>query len=345
MKRFLWILTLVAALAASSCGKQNSGVSSLHPYVAKIVSDTSLAENQLLAKSRVQKDAAIYVCGYPADCRNITEELSSADYFDNIDASPAGDGLADFAGETIVSLIDTQGCLDSDTTSQGFRETCIKLLLGALDPTCYANAYTSEKNAVKPSCKLLVLASPRMETAKNDLDTLLKQFNIDLKVVSAVSESMSCLQSRHPDNATFAVLAAEPDYYRSVCPDVFADTSANTLTELLHCYLKSRVGGHINALLLEDDSSLTRVQRELYALRQGEGIEYESLRSVLGSDFEIVTMGEAVARASYGILRSDGLFTHRALQPYTCSYELTGELVYPEANRWRLVKSRASNKE
>lgn len=246
---------------ASSCVRRQQTLSPLHPYIAKIVGDTSCVDHHIMSDFHIKRSGAVYVIGKADDCHKVAEALSAADYFDNIDASAVRDRLADFGGETIVSLEDHASCTSftafpdkksdrlcealSDSTLNGvskdstvcfadelsqWREICLRIVVDALDSLCYANPYTSEKTVAKIPCKLLVLASPEFDLAKADIDTLFSIFNIDLKVISAASELSSYAVSRHGKSAALALVADRPSLYMQASVKPLSGQSSSKVT-------------------------------------------------------------------------------------------------------------------
>lgn len=325
---------LVLICIAASCVHSKQTVSSLHPYIAEIVGDTSLTENHSLSSFHLKRSGAVYVVGKPVDCHRVAEALSAADYFDNIDASTVPDRLADFGGETIVTIEDhTYGYAEELLL---WRERCLRVVVDAIDSLCYANPYTSEKTVAKIPCKLLVLASPEFGLAKADIDTLFSIFNIDLKVISAASELSSYAVSKQGKSATLALAAHRPSLYE--CNASFVDSLSTSLPDLLSAYHESGEDiAPLDALLVEDDSLAVSMRSELQDILRGEGLDYEIYRSVISDRFEIVSKEQALSSAAYLSLRKDGLFTHRAAAPVSAKYLMVPELVYPDLSDWRII--------
>ena len=150
LKFLIFILTALT-LVFSCARKVETGYASIR-LVDRMVSD-SLPALHRLASEAGKTSGTIVLVGEPMRCVALSEKMLSFDEFDNVDARPVKDGLPDFAGETIVSLMDfTYSPYDSlrleGTDSLFFRELAIKGALAALDSSL--------------GCKVLVICSPRL---------------------------------------------------------------------------------------------------------------------------------------------------------------------------------------
>lgn len=323
---------------ASSCVRRQQTFTPLHPYIAKIVGDTSLVDHHIMTDFHLKRSGAVYVIGKPADCQKVADALCVADYFDNIDASSALDRLADFGGETIVSIEDHALCtsfpavfdrksdssckalpdstlngvskdctLSSDGDLSQWREKCLRIVVDALDSLCYANPYTSEKTVAKIPCKILVLASPEFNLAKSDIDTLFSIFNIDLKVISAATELSSFAVSRHGKSASLALLAERPSLYEYALSE--SETGRKSSKATSSSDDVSSCGGFVFV-----DSLSTSLPELLSAYHEsGEDVapldallvEDDSLATVLNTELNDVLQGEGLDYEIYRSVLSD----------------------------------------
>ena len=151
--RLKYPLFFFAALTLlSSCVRRvEAGYDSI-ALVDRLVSD-SLPSLQLLAGRAGKPSGTVVLVGEPLQCLTVSEKLMNCDEFDNVDARPVNDGLPDFSGETIVSLLDfTRPSFDSLSVSgkdsPALREIAVENALAALDSTL--------------GCKLLVICSPAL---------------------------------------------------------------------------------------------------------------------------------------------------------------------------------------
>ena len=119
MKRIIIILLLVALSVAVSCSRRvESSYDSLQ-FVDELVTD-SLPGLQRIAKLAGDRSGVIALIGEPRHCLAISEKLLNVDDYDNVDAREVHDGLPDFSGETVVSILDYANApYDSCLTSDG----------------------------------------------------------------------------------------------------------------------------------------------------------------------------------------------------------------------------------
>ena len=181
--RFKYPLFFFAALALlSSCVRRvEAGYSSI-PLVDRLV-DNSLPELQHLAERTGDPSGAIVLFGEPLRCLAMSEELMNCDEFDNVDARLVKDGLPDFSGETIVSILDFanppyDSLSISGKDSLALREIAVRGALAALDSTL--------------GCKMLVLSSPALAPkGGEDVVDFFGKIGCDVPVIFSADTSCS----------------------------------------------------------------------------------------------------------------------------------------------------------
>jgi hypothetical protein len=189
---------LMVALVASCTRSKPSGSATI-PYVENILADTTSAEYSLISSfDESDNQGCIAIIGTPEECFSISEELMSSDIFDNIDGRKAPDGLPDFAGETILSIIDEanspyEGYLKAKN-SEYLRELTVREVLASLDSKCDLSPFDQKHATKKPVAKIIILASPIMaDYGFFDVDTIFRHADKDIPMISMkdTSESVS----------------------------------------------------------------------------------------------------------------------------------------------------------
>ena len=157
----------VLVALVSSCTRRVETAYEAIPMVNRLITD-SLPSLQVMARSAGQPSGTIVLAGEPLHCLSVSERMMLCDEFDNVDARSLKDGLPDFAGETIVSLLDFSE--PSDTLA--LREAAVNCALAAIDS--FVN------------CKVLVICSPSLALkGKDDIQDLFGKIGCDVPVISS----------------------------------------------------------------------------------------------------------------------------------------------------------------
>jgi len=189
---------LISAIATSCVSSKPSGSATIS-YVENILADTTSAEYSLISSfDESDNQGCIAIIGTPEECFSISEELMTSDIFDNVDGRRVPDGLPDFAGETILSIIDEanspySGYLKANN-SVFLRELAVREVLSALDPKCDLSPFDQKHSTMKPVGKIIILASPIMaDYGFFDVDTIFRYADKDIPMISMkdTSESVS----------------------------------------------------------------------------------------------------------------------------------------------------------
>ncbi len=151
-------------------------------YVNSLLTD-SLSRLRTLAESNGKPSGAIVLVGDPSGCLRLSEKMMNCDDFDNIDARKVSDGLPDFAGETIVSVLnfaDTayESLSASKDGQTSLRELTVKDALAALQlPT---------------RCKILLVCCPVLsEYGGSDVCDLFERIGCDVPVIYSSDTTFS----------------------------------------------------------------------------------------------------------------------------------------------------------
>lgn len=175
-------LVLAALTLSVSCARRvDTGYDSI-ALVDRLVADSlpSLREKASMAGKTL---GSIVLVGEPLSCLSVSEAMMLSDEFDNVDARAIRDGLPDFAGETIVSLLDfalspydsIPGAGEDSLLS---RETAVKNALAALD------------SAV--NCKVLVICSPAISgKGAEDVADFFEKIGCEVPVISSQDTTFS----------------------------------------------------------------------------------------------------------------------------------------------------------
>ncbi len=183
VKRFFAVILLVLfVVAASSCSRRIENNYRTIAYVNSLLAD-SLSELRTLAESNGKTSGAIVLVGEPSGCLRLSEKMMLCDEFDNIDARKVSDGLPDFAGETIVSILNfaDTSYQDRSVTKNGqtsLRELAVKDAIDALRSPF--------------RCKVLIICCPVLsEYGGSDVSDLFERIGCDVPVIYSSDTTFS----------------------------------------------------------------------------------------------------------------------------------------------------------
>lgn len=179
--KFLPLALAALALTVSCARRVETGYDSID-LVDRLVADSlpSLTERASLTG---KPSGAIVLVGDPMRCLAVSESLMVSDDFDNVDARAVQDGLPDFSGETIISLLDFALAPYDSLPSAGqdsvrIREAAVKNALAALDSSL--------------NCKVLVICSPALSgKGAEDVADLFGKIGCEVPVVSSQDTTFS----------------------------------------------------------------------------------------------------------------------------------------------------------
>ena len=197
MKKFFAVIFLaLAVIAATSCSRRAENGYRTIAYVNSLLED-SLSTLRALAESNGKPSGAIVLVGDPSGCLRLGERMMTCDDFDNIDARKVSDGLPDFAGETVVSILNFADTAYKSlpTTKDGqtsLRELTVDDALAALQ--------------IPSRCKILIICSPILsEYGGSDVSDLFERIGCDVPVIyssdTTFSFTESCFKKMRERNA------------------------------------------------------------------------------------------------------------------------------------------------
>lgn len=359
MKKTLNIIIVLSLALLSGC--RGPQVVSRAPirYVDSIVANTHIREHLALSATSgavVNGDIAIF--DTPERCLLLSEAFMEADFYDNLDGKRVSDGLPDFAGERIASLMDDRYAPYSQYiggSEDRLRELAVRGFVAAADTICSMAAFDKESRSQKPMAKAVVLSSPYMAAyGRFDVDTLARSFSSGIQIFSPVTSMISDVLENCQAPVNVAVLAsadvAGSGAYQSVFAEMIqgrgdtlsrcqvfsvpeADSSSLDVFRSVLDSCKAAGLNHVNALLVDDYSCLVS---ELEALRDGlMGSDAEAdvvRRQVLAKGFYIVDPRISVVSDCYRTFRKRNIFTHNIAYPVASAY-----ITSPESQSLKLM--------
>ena len=186
LKRVCPIVFVVIAVMAYSCTRRVESSYDSIRLVDDLVND-SLPSLQRMAKDACKPSGSIFLVGEPLQCLSLSEKMMNSDEFDNVDARMVSDGLPDFSGETIVSVLDFAN-FPYDTlalTEDGrlaLREIAVRHALAAIDSSA--------------NCKVLILCSPQLaEQGGDDVSDFFEKIGCDMPVIYSQDTAFSYTQA------------------------------------------------------------------------------------------------------------------------------------------------------
>lgn len=340
-------LCLILALALfSACQRNTVETRPTIQYVRDILSDKATTEYQILsASAEPTATGDIVVIGSSSQCNALSTHLSLCDMFDNFDGTPDSDGLADFAGEYINSIIDEAGGAYASYLSEGkieqLREKTVRSVICAVDSTYSLTAYDLEGKGRKSPAKVIVLADVHQFVyGKFDVDSLFLSTGCGISVVTPVeamvrhavpSESEGKLNigviasPEVTDSTVYLAALSEILQGREVncyASHVSVADSTNTILAFLDSYIASGATEPLDAILVDDyDLSPAFVRegiRRASSLMSSESLVYGKY---LSDNVRFACPAEAVSATCYHILRDQNLFTHMIALPQSISYK------------------------
>lgn len=197
MMRTLSRISLMASLtlALLSCSRAVESAYVALPYVDALVASSGPDLKGLAAISG-QDSGTIVLIGDPKDCLEVSEELMLSDKYDNVDGSRRPDGLPDFSGENICSILDFHNApYDSVIVlkdSVALREMAIRDCVHALDTSFHYTPFGDKVQYSKGSPKVLLVCSQVVAgCAMPDIEDFFTKIGCDIPVLAAADSSYS----------------------------------------------------------------------------------------------------------------------------------------------------------
>lgn len=258
---------LFAVLAAFSCARREESAYDSIKLVEDLLVD-SLSYLQELSASAAGTCGAITLIGDPLLCLKTGEALMTSDGFDNGSGRSVSDGLPDFAGETVLLILDfadSIGCtsvLPAD--SLAFREAVVRNAVFALDTSCRVSPYDPDSTLPKTSPKVLLVCSPGLsQRGTADIRDFYSKIGCGVSILSSADSSFSfsgncyrLLRSRnlfthriaYPKAKLYMTVPARSgqsgasliEFSRRFVPEAFADTLQVLAPKIMESYVQNQ---------------------------------------------------------------------------------------------------------
>ncbi len=331
-------LLLAAALLLPSCRRAAEEYRPTIPYVREILSSRNGPEMDVLKRAAAPSVGDdITVIGTPEVCDRFSDLFSRYDRRDNVDGRYHGDGLPDFAGETLVCIADEGlASVPGDAPGIGaFREKTVREVLCALDTVLHISPYDMEGLGSKKSSKLIILSGANaVQYGGFDADTLFRSSGCGISLLSmpdlALERVMSSprrllnvgilydasASSGEVYSARFALKAAESGHGGSLCYTMPTGDRDSLMYRLVRSYLESGHGGALDALIVDDLSvDIDKLKNELAGMVSIMNESSMTYGRLISRDFVMVNSFDETAAAVYDTLRKYNLFTHNIAKP------------------------------
>lgn len=313
--RTLLLFVFFLSALTISCRKAVSAGPDTIPYVKNILNDrTGYEFNVLSSSSDIGSKGTVAIVDNPMRATSLCDVILNCDFFENIDGKPTPDLLPDFAGETVVALIDSSfDAKMSLADSSGVRELAVKSFISVLDTAVRAKA--------------VIFSSPLMAVnAAFDVDSLKHFFGLDVPVIYPVKSASEYVKSTFGQDASTMVVTNDESMCESgrydcffshpyvVCvPDQSDSLSFRTL---LTQYASCADAGALDAVVLDDYmTEPAAFLSEIDEIINVESPENLALRQLISVKFEVVDCRDMAAKACYWQLRNHNMFTHNVAYP------------------------------
>lgn len=340
MKRIYFLLALALAVSCNSSKPEGKPIINL---VGDIITDVNNPQHSLVADYNEADPAkSIYVAGAPERCKPILMSLKSCDGHDNGDGRFAGDGLPDFSGEVICTILDFANTPYDRFLREGkedkLKEITVRTVLSAMDTLCYINEFDKNGVATKPRAKVVVLASPyASEFGQFDVDSMFRVLGCKLPVVYPLRSMLDEVFEGRNSGAVVGVVAekdsltarsyssyvAEKGPAGSDCVVLASDPSASDpLLAFLDSCLVAGKTRPFDAILVDDTSvdadAMRRTLRRITMAGNEESLSYGKL---IAPGCRILDVLSTVNAECYRLLRKDNLFRHDIAYPRSIEYK------------------------
>lgn len=313
--RASFLVIILLAVSAISCRKTVSSGPDTIPYVKSILNDRAGSDFKILSSSAaVGSKGTIAIVDNPARSSKLRDEFVGCDFFENIDGKLDPDLLPDFAGETIVALIDSSfDAKMQSVDSEGIRELAVKSFVSALDTVVRAKA--------------VVLSSPLMATdAVFDIDSLKHFFGLDIPVIYPIRTASEYVKSKYGSDASIMVISGSDSIWKPGQYDrlfsypyvVHTMEGADSLSfrNILMEYAAGDGAKALNAVVVDDYMTDTgSFLLEIDEIINVESPENLALRQLISVGFEVVDCREMAAKTCYKEFRNHNIFTHNVAYP------------------------------
>lgn len=341
MKKCIIAGMTVLFLAAACKREAPSPRPTIH-LVHEIAADSSGLASIASRAGSCGAKGSIAIIGEPSDVIALAKRFHSIDEVDNIDGSPVRDSLPDFGGEVFDAILDAYSApyshfIDGEASADSLRESAVRCAMSAWDSLCFRSSADQLPILRKQEAKMLIYTSSlNSEYGLFDVDTLQQLTGGASRILSAVDVMLD--DALQPGNVNIAVWTSREVCDSKAWENAFALKSANgkasiavldperafdirtELRSLLRLYIGS--GRSLDVIILDRfGTSSAPLESEIQMIRRGATEEDAAFAKMLSPDFRIITPEESITRATYGILRSGRLFSHRIALPQVRYYE------------------------
>lgn len=338
MKRIYFLLALALAV---SCGRNKPEGRPVIALVREIITDTKMPEHGLVAGyDAMDSHKSIYVVGSPERCAPVLRSLLTCDDFDNADGRSVPDGLPDFAGEVVCTILDfantPYGAFLDEGREEALKEITVRTVLAAMDTLCYINEYDKSGVATKPQAKVVVLASPYASAyGRFDVDSLFTALDCTLPVVCPLRVMLDDVLARSSSGAVVGVvtgkdaLAGYSSYMDekgpegSDCVVLSADPSAaDPLLAFLDSCLVAGKTRPFDAILVDDSTvdadAMRTTLRRITMETNEESLSYGKL---IAPGCRILDVLSTVDSECNRLLRRGNIFKHDIAYPRSIEFK------------------------
>lgn len=325
------IYLIPALLLAAACARQTSTAEPPIALVSAVIADQALPSHSLVKNyAAADSDKSIYIVGDPAGCEALRAGMLEVDRYDNITGRRVPDGLPDFAGEVICTLVDFarwpyQPYVDEER-QDALREVTVLDVLAAMDTLCFVNVYDRSGVASKPLPKLIVMASPfAYRYGKYDVDTLFSALGCRLPVVYPLGSMLD--KSVHGRAGASVGVIASPDNLRSGAFSSFvafpSDAQAvDPLLAFLDSCMASGNSRPLEAIIIDDpEVDADMVRQTLGRITNRSNSESLSYGKLIAPGCTVQDFTGTVFDDCYAILRGGNLFTHNIAYPRSLEFQ------------------------
>ena len=347
MKTNPTIISCLLALVAVSCKvDQQTQVQSI-PYVQEIIADSDNPAAVVLARSsKPEVSGDIVIVGSLEESMAYSHAFRDSDTHDNARGSEAPDGLPDFAGETVTSIVDHCASIAAELIDLGgaerLRELAVRQAVSAIDTVYHLSPYDLEGLGHKSPAKLVVMTSPYYSSyGKSDVDTLLSVMSCRVpvvcpfdiaasKVVSSVRKGTSIVVGIVCDSLEISHAALQERFLAAAAAagisgaecHMFRQHDGNApLAAVLDQYIASDGPRPLDALIVCDpaltSASFAAEVQSMTSVMSPESITYGKY---LSKGFKILSLVEETTAYCYNLLRERNLFTLDISYPQSLSF-------------------------
>lgn len=310
-------------ILVSSCAPKAVPTRTTVQYVRDILADKSSFEYTLLADAGAVSAAGdVYVFGPSAICEQYVYEFIFSDRHDNVDGSSSSDSLPDFAGETLVSVVDNEDvapALDS-IALEAVRTNLVHLAIASVDSRYHMSRFDAEGIGEKAPAKIIVLADPFLDFhCAYDLDTLFRSTGCAVELVSP----LALIKGKLPTGSSVACAVPDMATYAYPCQTMFEGcfvtdscACANPLRHLLDRYSSAGNTQPLDYVVVIDPAvDAAALNEDLSIISSVMNEEYLEYGHLLSRNFECINPSVEAAECCYALLRESNAFTHNISFP------------------------------